>query len=426
MRPKSLIKIFLLPFVILVAAETANAQPGSSITLEQCYDMARLNYPLIKQKELTARSKEFTIDNVKSGLLPQVNLLGQASYQSAVTKLPGPGALVEPLSKDQYKIYLDVNQSIYDGGVVKRNSALQETAALVEDQKTEVELYKIKERINQIYFGALLINEQLAQIDLVKKDIETSLLKMESAIRNGTAFRTNVDILQAELLKNDQRSVELTAARKSYVEMLGMFIHLSIGETVTLQKPEALAIQNEPLITRPEISLYNYQSQLYAAQHQVTNTRAVPRVSIFAQAGYGKPGLNMLLNEFDTYYLGGLRLSWNLGGYYNVNRDKQILDLNLQSVNQQKETFLFNTKLSLQQQNNDVSKLIDLIQIDEKLIELRARIKNTAKSQLNNGVITANDYVRELNAEDQAKQNLSVHQIQLLMTQYTQQVTTGN
>lgn len=416
------IKITLAVF-ILISFRLSSAQV---LTIEECYEKARQNYPLIKQKELVARSTEFSVANVKSGFLPQVSLNGQASYQSEVTRLPGPAVLVEPLSKDQYKVYLDLNQSIYDGGVVKKNSALQETASLVEDQKIEVELYKIKEKINQIYFGAILIDEQLIQIDLVKKDIESSLKKMESAIRNGTAFRTNADILQAELLKNDQRAVELRAALKSYLEMLGMFIHQSLNENTDLQMPETLVTQIEPLITRPEISLYNYQSQLYAAQHQVTNTRVVPRVSLYAQGGYGRPGLNMLLNEFDTYYLGGIRFSWNLGGYYNANREKQILNLNLQSVNQQKETFLFNTQLSLQQQNNDLSKLRELIQIDEKLIELRTRIKNTAKSQLDNGVITANDYLRELNAEDQAKQNLSVHAIQLLMTQYTQQVTTGN
>lgn len=410
-------------FFILISFRPSSAQ---QLTIEECYDKARQNYPLIKQKELVAKSKEFTIENVKSGLLPQISLMGQASYQSEVTRLPGPSVLVEPLSKDQYKIYVDVNQSIYDGGVVKRNSALQETVSMVEDQKIEVELYKIKERINQIYFGALLINEQLAQIDLVKKDIETSLLKMESAIRNGTAFRTNADILQAELLKTDQRAVELKAARKSYLDMLGMFIHQSLSEITVLQKPQTLFIQSEPVISRPEISLYNYQSQLYAVQQQLNNTRVTPRLSLFAQGGYGRPGLNMLLNEFDTYYIGGLRFSWNLGGYYNANRDKQILDLNLESVNKQKETFLFNTQLSLQQQSNELSKLSELIEIDEKLIVLRVRIKNTAKSQLDNGVITANDYLRELNAEDQAKQNLSVHQIQLLMTQYSKQVTTGN
>jgi outer membrane protein TolC len=413
----------VMSFFILIGFRPSLAQ---QLSIEECYDKARINYPLIKQKELVARSKEFTIENVKSGFLPQISLMGQASYQSEVTRLPGPAVLVEPLSKDQYKVYVDVNQAIYDGGVVKKNSALQETASMVEDQKIEVELYKIKERITQIYFGTLLINEQLAQIDLVKKDIESSLLKMESAIRNGTAFRTNADILQAELFKTDQRAVELKSARKTYLDMLGMFIQQSLDEKTNLQKPQSLVIQREPEISRPEISLYNYQSQLYAAQQQVTNTRVVPRVSLFAQGGYGRPGLNMLLNEFDTYYLGGIRFSWNLGGYYNASRDKQILDLNLQSLNKQKETFLFNTKLSWQQQNNELDKLSELIQIDEKLIELRVRIKQTAKSQLDNGVITANDYIRELNAEDQAKQNLSVHQIQLLMTQYLQQVTTGN
>jgi outer membrane protein TolC len=250
--------------------------------------------------------------------------------------------------------------------------------------------------------------------------------KIESAIRNGTAFRTNADILQAELLKTDQKKVELRAVRKSYLDMLAMFIHQPLDENTNLEIPGKLVTQLEPVITRPEISLYNYQSQMYTVQHQLSSTRAVPRVSLYAQGGYGRPGLNVLLNKFDTYYLGGIRFNWYLGGYYNANRDKQIRDLNLQSVHQQKETFLFNTHISLQQQNNDLAKLNDLIVIDEKLIELRTRIKDTAKSQLENGVITANDYLRELNAEDQAKQNLSVHQIQLLMTQYTQQVTTGN
>jgi outer membrane protein TolC len=411
--------------LLLISFRLSSAQ---QLTIQECYEKARQNYPLIKQKELVAKSKEFSVANIKSGFLPQVSINGQATYQSDVTKVPIENPLfnVEPLSKDQYKVYAEVNQTIYDGGVVKKNSALQETSSQVEDQKIEIELYKIKERINQIYFGTLLINRQLVQVELVKKDIESSLLKMESAIRNGTAFKTNADILQAELLKNDQRAVELKAARKSYLDMLAMFIHQPLGDDITLQMPEAPSMPGELVISRPEISLYNYQRQLYAAQQQLTNTRVVPRVSFFMQGGYGRPGLNMLLNKFDTYYIGGLRFSWNLGGYYNANRDKQILDLNLQSVDQQKETFLFYTQLSVQQQNNEISKLNELIEIDEKMIALRSRIKSTAKSQLDNGVITANDYLRELNAEDQAKQNLSAHQIQLLMTQYTQQVTTGN
>jgi outer membrane protein TolC len=413
-------KIFLL---LAMATPIAMAQ---SISLEECYEKARANYPLIKQKELVSKSMEYSVANVQTGYLPQLSVNGQATYQSDVTRIPGGFSSIEPLSKDQYKIYLELNQAIYDGGVTKKNSAIQETVAQVEDQKIEVELYKIKDRVNQIYFGALLINEQQVQNELVRKDLDASLSRMESAVRNGTAFRTNVDILQAEVLKTQQRAVELTAARKSYLDMLGMFIHETLSENTVLQKPIAPVVPTESTITRPEISLYNFQGQLLTAQQQLSNTRVTPRVNLFAQGGYGRPGLNQLLNEFDTYYIGGIRLSWNLGGFYNSGRDRQLLDLNLQSLNQQRETFVFNTNLSLRQQSNEITKLNDLLQIDEKLIDLRTKIKNTAKSQLDNGVITANDYLRELNAEDQAKQNLLVHQIQLLMTQYSQLATSGN
>jgi outer membrane protein TolC len=399
-----------------------------TLTLEQCHELARVNYPLIKQKDLVAKTREYSVANAHTGFLPQVSINGQATYQSEVTRVPfeAPGFSIQSLSKDQYKIYAELNQSLYDGGTVRRQAALQENSAQLEDQRVEVELYKIKERINQLFFGALLINEQLIQTDLIRKDLESSLLKMESAIRNGTAFKTNADLLQAEILKTDQRIIELKATRKSYFDMLGMFIHQSLDGNTSLQAPNVLAVSTESALARPELSLYNYQSQLYSTQHQLTSTRVLPRVSLFVQGGYGKPGLNMLLNEFDTYYIGGIRFNWNLGGFYNSKRDKQLLDLNLQSVQNQKETFVFNTNLSLQQQSNDISKLNELIEVDQKLIDLRTRIKTTSKAQLENGVITANDYLRELNAEDQAKQNLSLHRIQLVMTQYNYQITSGN
>lgn len=418
-------KSILLFLWIFVAAPLWAQQ---ALTIEQCYEQARQNYPLIHQKDLVAKSKEFSVANARTGFLPQVSIAGQATYQSEVTRVPleVPGFKVDALSKDQYKIYAELNQSIYDGGTVKRQTALQETNALVEDQKVEVELYRIKERINQIYFGTLLIDEQKVQAELIKKDLTSSLSKMESAIRNGTAFKTNADILQAELLKTDQRIIELNATKRSYLDMLGLFIHQEIAENVVLQKPTTVAVSTDANLARPELTLYRYQSELITAQQQLTNTKVLPRVSLFVQGGYGKPGLNMLLNKFDTYYIGGLRLNWNLGGFYNTKRDKQLLDVNLQSINYQKEAFLFNTNLTLKQQNNDITKLNELIEVDEKLIELRTRIKNTAKAQLENGVITANDYLRELNAEDQAKQNLALHQTQLVMTQYNYQVTSGN
>jgi outer membrane protein TolC len=400
---------------------------GQQLTLAECYEKARQNYPLIKQKQLLASTKEFSLANARSGYFPQLTINGQATYQSEVTKVPieVPGFSVPTLAKDQYKVYAEVNQSLYDGGMIKRQNAITESNALVEDQKLEVELYRIKERINQLYFGALLIDEQLAQVDLIRKDINTSLQKVESSIRNGTAFKTNADILQAELLKTDQRAIELKAGRQAYMLMLGIFVGQELSEGTTLQRPGNVQASAEPTITRPELTLYNYQSQLFTAQQQFNGTKVLPRFGFFVQGGYGRPCLNMLNPDFASYYLGGLRLSWNLSGFYNTKRDREQLNINLQGVNVQKDMFMFNTNLTLKQQHTDITKLNDLITVDQQIIELRTKIKSTAKAQLDNGVITANDYLRELNAEDQARQNLSLHQIQLLMTEYNYLATTG-
>lgn len=413
-----------LTLAALLLAGNAFAQ---QLTLDECYEKARQNFPLIKQKSLLVSTRDFTVANARSGYLPQVTVNGTATYQSDVTRVPidVPGFAIKPLAKDQYKIYAELNQSLYDGGTIKRQNAISETNALVEDQKIEVELYKIRERINQIYFGVLLLDEQVIQTNLVKKDLETSVKNVESAIRNGTSFKTNADILQAEMLKTDQRAIELKAGRASYISMLGIFIGQELDENTTLQRPTDVQATSDPKIARPEMMLYNYQSQLFTAQQQLNGTRVLPRFGFFVQGGYGRPGLNVLKNEFATYYIGGFRLTWNLSGLYNTNRDKEQMNINIQGVDVQRQAFLFNTKLTLRQQQGDISKLNDLIKVDQQIIGLRERIKATAKAQLDNGVITANDYLRELNAEDQAKQNLSLHQIQLLMTEYNYVATTG-
>jgi outer membrane protein TolC len=401
---------------------------AQQLTLDECYEKARQNFPLIRQKGLLVSTRDFTVANARSGYLPQVTINGTATYQSDVTRVPidVPGFSIKPLAKDQYKVYAELNQSLYDGGVIRRQNAISETNAMVEDQKVEVELYKIRERINQIYFGVLLLDEQLVQTDLVKKDLESSIQKVESSIRNGTAFKTNADILQAEMLKTDQRVIELKSGRSAYISMLGIFIGQELTESTTLQRPTDVQAATDPAIGRPEMMLYNYQSQLFSAQQQLNYTKVLPRFGFFVQGGYGRPGLNVLKNEFATYYIGGLRLSWNLSGLYNTKRDKEQMNINIQGVDVQREAFIFNTKLTLRQQQGDISKLNDLIKVDQQIIGLRERIKTTAKAQLDNGVITANDYLRELNAEDQAKQNLSLHQIQLLMTEYNYIATTGD
>jgi outer membrane protein TolC len=418
--------LIILSLLFLIASNSFSQT--NSLSISQCYELARKNYPLIKQRELIVQSKEFNIANVRSGYLPQITINGQASYQSAVTQVPitFPGLDIKPLSKDQYKIYADINQNLFDGNNIKNQSRIQETSAQVEEQKLEVELYKINDRINQIFFGVLMMDEQAKQIELVRKDLQSSITKVEASIANGVAFKTNADILQAELLKTEQRIIETRVNRKAFLEMLSLFINLQLNDQAVLEKPVSVDAMMDADIKRPELSLYNFQSELLGSQYQLTNTKVLPKASLFFQGGYGRPGLNALLNEFSTYYIGGLRMSWNIGGYYNLNRDKQLLDVNVQTLNAQKEAFLFNTKVTLKQQSNEITKLQELIAVDRKIIELRARIKSTAKAQLDNGVITANDYLRELNAEDQANENLIFHDIQLLMNQYGYKTTSGN
>lgn len=398
------------------------------LTIEQCYESARNNYPLIKQKELIEQSKEFSIANVRSGLLPQISINAQATYQSDVTQVPitAPGFNIEALAKDQYKVYGEVTQSLYDGGTTKGQKTIVETSARVEDQKLEIELYKIKERINQLFFGILLVDEQTKQLELLQKDLERNIARTESAVRNGTAFKMSVDLLQAEYLKAEQRIIETQSMRQAFIVMLGYFINKPLTETTQLEKPIILSIEDQPLLTRPELTLFNYQNEMLGAQYELGKTKTLPRVGLFLQGGYGRPALNQLKNEFDTYYLGGIRLNWSLSGFYNSKRDKQLLDLNMRQVNAQKETFEFNTNLITGQQKQELNKLKKLISVDDKIIELRTSIKQTAEMQQENGVITTNDYLRELNAEDQAKQNRLLHEMQLLMALYAYQNTIGN
>ncbi|NJN41741.1 MAG: TolC family protein [Flammeovirgaceae bacterium] len=395
-----------------------------TLRIEECYEAALQNYPLIKQKELLLQSNDYTIANARSGFLPQLTINGQATYQSAVTEVPNQP--FEPLTKDQYKIYGEVNQAIYDGGGIKRQASLLDMSNQVENQKLEIELYKIRDRINQLYFGILLIEAQLEQVSLLKRDLQSGIDETESAIRNGVALRSTGNVFRAEYLKAVQQTVELESSRKAYLLMLGVFMNERLDEQFTdLLKPDVYILPEETQITRPELSLYRFQSELVGSQYMLNNVRNLPKLNLFLQGGYGKPGLNFLLNEFDLYYIGGVRLNWSLGGYYNQKRDRGLRDVNLQMINAQKETFLFNTNLSVLQVKQEIEKIKSLIEIDRELIELRSSIKSTSRFQQENGVITEHDYLLDLHAEDQAKQNLLLHEVQLMMAYYNYKTLSG-
>ncbi len=396
------------------------------LTIAESYRLAKENYPASKQRELISKSMDLNIENASKGYYPQVSISGQATYQSEVTRIPIqlPGMNIPTISKDQYKLYGEVNQTLYDGGNIRNQKEMLETNAAAEEQKLEVELYKLKERINQLFFGILLIDEQLKQNELLKSDINNALRKFEAAYSNGTALKSNVNALKADLLKATQQTTELKANRKAYIEMLSFFINRPLDEQTVLAKPEPLSPGKD--IQRPELTYYDLMGKSVELQNKTLTTKNLPKVSLFVQGGFGRPALNMLSNDFDAYYIGGLRMSIPLTGFYTLKKERSIVEINRQNVEVQKEIFLFNTQFTLKQQNAEIGKLQELMTSDNEIIELRSGIKNTALAQLENGVIQTSDYLREVNAEDNARQLKILHEIQLLLAQYNQQVTSGN
>ncbi|WP_407426531.1 TolC family protein [Arcticibacter sp.] len=399
---------------------------AQGLSLEEVQERARDNYPAIQQKDLIKETAELTIQNLNKAYYPQLSLVGQAAYQSEVTRvnISLPGVLVDPMSKDQYKAIADISQVLFDGGLISKQKQLQRLNAEVEKEKNEVELYNLRERINQLYLGILLLDEQIKQIDLVKSDLETGIRQTSALVKNGVAFRSDLNSLEAEKLKIEQRNIELKSSKKGLVQTLSLFLKAPIDENVQLRAPSPTIIVSE--IRRPEINFYTKQTELIHQNRQLLRAKNLPKAIFFGQGGYGRPGLNMLRNEFDWFYLAGVRFSWNISNLYTAKEERKLNDINAKSVNIQKETFLLNTNSRLSQQKAEIEKLEMLVETDKQIIALREKVKTAAKAQLENRVIHAADYIREVNAEDQARQDLIIHRLQLIQAQVDYNTLAGN
>ncbi len=424
-------KNILILFSLILMGVSGYGQSPKTITLEDCYKLAKQQYPLIKQRDLIEKTKDYSIQNAAKGYYPQFNINGQATYQSAVTAISVSG-LPKPfndinfptVSKDQFNVHGEVDQTIYDGGIIKQQKQSDLASANIQEQNVEVQLYALKDRINQIYFGALLIDEQVKQNDLTQKDIQSSIDKMNEGVKNGTATNSSVAELQAELLQQQQNKIQLQASRKAYIDMLGVFTNQTLDENTSLQIP--VSVNTSDSIKRPELSFYDFQKKNDDVQEKLLNASNRPKFLAFFQGGYAMPGLDAFDVNPAAYYITGLRLSWNLGGYYTLKNQKQILEIDKQNQDVQKETFLFNTNITLKQQSSDIVKLHAMLDKDNDIIAKRTEVKDASKAQMENGVTTIHEYISELDAEDQAKQSLLLHQVQLLLAEYSYQNTTGN
>ena len=402
-------------------------ETGTMLTIEDCYALAQAQYPLSKKRDLMRKSSDFTMENLSKGYLPRFDMFGQASYQSEVTKVPisAPGLNIPELHKDQYKFYGEINQLLYDGGIIKQQKQAAAAQLKVQDQQIQVELYQLKEKVADLYFGILVFNEQLKQNELLKSDIQIGIHTVSAQLKNGTAYRSSVDLLQAEYLKAEQQTISIRSYKKAYTAMLGLFIHKEVTLNTPLKTPAPPALLSKE-INRPELNFFNYSGQSFEVDKKSIIAGNRPKLNFFFQGGIGNPALNFLKEAFEPYYIGGIRIVWSFTGFYTSKKQQQILDLKIQEIATDKETFLFNTAQAVNQQEAEIAKLTAYLASDDEIISLRNNVKKASLAQLQNGVISPADYLKEVNEENQAVQNKIIHQTELRYAQYKHQLITGN
>lgn len=417
----------IMLFLMMVAL-SAQAQ----LTLEQCYALARQNYPAIKQYALVEQSRDFTLQNAAKGWLPQVSVNGRASYQSKVTQLPIDvsqfGIDYKGLSKDQYDAHVMVNQPIYDGGVITANKNILKAQTDVQTAQLDVTMYSIRERVNQLFFSVLLIDEQLAQNQLLQDDLKLGLNTVSAMMKGGIANQTDVDNVKVEQIKARQQEHSLRTARHTYLTMLGSFINLSLDANTQLEKPAdpGFKSQGSDPNNRPELAMYDSQNRLLDARLKALDASLMPKVGAFLQGGVGNPGLNMLKNGWDTYYRIGATISWNIGSFYTRKNDQQLIANERQQITANRETFLFNNRLQQQQTNGQIENLRQQVSEDEEIIQLREGIRNKSEKRVQNGIETVNEMLRDINAVGEARQQKAIHEVQLLQEIYELKTINNN
>ena len=414
-------KLILYCFLILATQLNLKAQ---SLTIDVCQAKAKANYPQVKQYGLIEQTAEFNISNANKGYLPQLSLSAKATYQSAVTQIPAVlgqklGVTLPSLAKDQYQAVLEATQVIWDGGVISSQKKYTNAGTQVEKQKLEVDLFALKDRVNQLFFGILLLNEQLKQNDILKNDLLTNFNRLSAYKQNGIANQADIDAISVEQLNANQRESDLRSNRKTYFIILSTLTGMVFNDQTELTKPIIdLSILKDTTNHRPEIGLFEAQNSLYESQRSLITSGNGPKINAFVQGGYGQPGLNMFTIGFSPFYIGGIRLSWNISGLYSQKNNLTKLDISKKTVDIQKETFLFNNNLVTKQERNEIEKLQSTFNNDDEIIRLRQNIKKSTSAKLENGTATISDLLRDINAENQALQLKSLHEIQLLLSIY--------
>ena len=405
-------------------------------TLEECQQAAERNYPLIQQYGLIEKTTELTVANIQKGWLPQVSASAQATLQSDVTAWPdqmktmmtGMGIDMEGLRKDQYRVGIDIQQTVFDGGAIRSQKEIARQQGEVQRAQNEVTMYNVRKRVNEMYFALLLIDEQIQ----LNKDLQELLgqneKKLTSMVKNGTAAESDYQNVKAERLNVAQQATSLQAQRNALVRMLSAFCGIEVKQVT---KPVlSVAVTQQQTGQRPELKAIDAQLKLADAQEKGLDAALMPKLGVFAQGFYGYPGYNMfedmMSRKFSWNGMIGARLTWNIGALYTRKNDKAKLDAQRSMFNVQRDVFLFNNNLEQIQENENIERYGKLMADDEEIISLRSSIRKAAESKLSHGIIDVNDLVKEINNENAARVQQSVHEIEMLKEIYNLKYTTNN
>ena len=419
-------KKIMISLALIMLSSVSRAQ-----TLEECQQAAEKNYPLIKQYGLIAKTTQLTVKNIQKGWLPQLTASAQATYQSAVTAWPESmqtmyqqmGLNMKGLRKDQYKISVDLQQTIYDGGAISSQRNIAQQEGKVQEVQTETNLYQVRRRVNEMYFSLLLLNEQIQLNEDVKALLQSSEKKLSAMVKGGTAATSDLDNVRAERLSVEQQNENLKQQKLMLQRMLSVFCGFEVNNT---QKPKPIQIAS--LVNkRPEMRLYNSQLELTEAKEKALDTQLRPKLGLFAQGFYGYPGLNMFEDMMNRKWslngIVGVKLSWNVSALYTHKNDKAKLNAQREMIENAREVFLFNNKLEEIQQSENINRYQTMMKSDDEIIVLRTNVRKAAESKLTHGIIDVISLLREINNENAAKTQQTIHEIDMLKEMYNLKYT---
>lgn len=420
---------------ILIITAAVAYMTGAGQTLEECQTAAERNYPLISQFGLIENTTELTISNIRKGWLPQVSASAQATYQSDVVSWPDQikttyqqmGIDMKGLRKDQYRVGIDINQTVYDGGAIRSRQAIAREQGNVQTAQTEVDLYAVRKRVDEMYFALLMLDEQIQLNKDLQELLASNERKLESMVKGGTAAESDLHNVKAERLNVAQQATSLESNKRMLQSMLSTFCGIEVKSVV---KPEATEAASQLMDNRPEMRLFDAQLRLADAQEKSLNSALMPKLGVFAQGYYGYPGYNMfedmMSHKWSLNGIVGARLTWNIGALYTRKNDKAKLQAQRDLIATNREVFLFNNRLELLRQNEEIARYRKLMAADQEIIDLRASVRKAAESKLAHGIIDVNALISEINQENAARVQQSMHEIEMLKQIYDNRFTTNN